>query len=99
MRTRIIPLPKLNKTGVKIVIADTGKGIAKEDRSRIFDAFFTTKKNVGTGLGLWLTRSIVEKYGGDIRVRSCVDRRRSGTVFLISWPFEAAVESGRGDEN
>jgi PAS domain S-box-containing protein len=68
---------------VRLTIADTGCGIRPEDLHSIFDAFFTTKKDLGTGLGLWVTRQIVEKHYGAIKVRS---KRGKGTVFSVYLP-------------
>lgn len=76
--------------GVLISIADTGKGIPPESKTKIFEAFYTTKKRVGMGLGLWVSRELVEKQGGTIRVRSRTDPQPSGTVFSIFWPSESA---------
>ncbi len=50
---------------VRLIVADTGSGISPEHMNSIFDAFFTTKEIVGTGLGLWVTRQILEKHGAD----------------------------------
>ncbi len=71
--------------GVRLTVADTGSGIAKENLSHIFEPFFTTKSEKGTGLGLWVVRGIVAKHGGSIRIRSSVGNRRSGTVISILW--------------
>ena len=78
--------------GVLITIADTGDGIPQNARPRLFEAFFTTKGITGTGLGLWITKSIVDKHGGMIRVRSSQRRGHNGTVFQIFLPFEAVAE-------
>lgn len=75
--------------GVRITIGDTGTGIPPEQREKIFEAFFTTKDQTGTGLGLWLTRSLVQKYGGSIRLRSRNQAPQSGTVFSIFWPYRS----------
>ncbi len=56
--------------GVRVDVEDTGKGISDADLNRIFEPFFTTKQNTGTGLGLWVTREIVEKHGGTIAVNN-----------------------------
>ena len=72
---------------VRFTIADTGSGIAPERLKKIFEPFFTTKEMVGTGLGLWVTRQIVEKHGAAIQVRSKLGK---GTVFSISFPVAAA---------
>lgn len=76
--------------GVRVVIADDGAGINLQDRNRIFEPFFTTKAEQGTGLGLWITRGIVNKHGGTIRVRSRVEAGCSGTCFSVFLPCEIA---------
>ena len=74
--------------GLRIVIADNGAGIPDEIRPRIFEPFFTTKGERGTGLGLWVTRGIIEKHGGSIRFRSSRRSEAHGTCFSIFLPFE-----------
>jgi len=68
---------------VRIAIADRGHGISSDTRHNIFLPFFTTKKDVGTGLGLWVTKSMVEKHGGRIAFRSTQGR---GTAFVVTFP-------------
>ncbi len=76
---------------VAVEIADTGIGIEPSLRERIFEAFFTTKKmGEGMGLGLSITRGIVEDYGGLIRIHSTPGR---GTAFNLSFPAAAPVSS------
>jgi signal transduction histidine kinase len=58
---------------------------------QIFDPFFTTKGSVGTGLGLWVCKQLVEKNGGSIQVRSNTDGKRRGTTFSIVLPAEAVM--------
>ena len=72
---------------VRISLADGGQGIAQETKQKIFLPFFTTKKDVGTGLGLWVTKSMVEKHGGLIKFRSTSGR---GTVFTVMFPTTMA---------
>jgi len=67
---------------VAVTISDTGCGIPKENLEKIFDPFFSTKKEKGTGLGLSITYGIVQKLGGKIDVRSQVGRGTSFTVIL-----------------
>jgi PAS domain S-box-containing protein len=76
--------------GLRLTIADTGGGIPVSQRRRIFQPFFTTKKELGTGLGLWITRDLVEKKGGSIRFRSR-DVAPSGTVMSLFLPAAAAA--------
>lgn len=68
---------------VVLSVTDTGPGIAAEDLARIFEAYYTTKKG-GTGLGLPMTRRIVEEHGGSVRVQSEIGR---GTQFFIILPI------------
>ena len=72
--------------GVRVSIGDTGSGIAPEVQRRLGEPFFTTKGQRGTGLGLWVTRSIIQRYGGEIQLRSSIDPKRHGTVFSIFLP-------------
>jgi signal transduction histidine kinase len=78
--------PRHEARGVRLVVVDNGSGIPLEVRGKIFDAFFTTKRDVGTGLGLWVTRSLVDKHGGTLRMRTSTDPRRHGTAFSIFFP-------------
>ena len=75
--------------GVQIGIQDDGEGITPQNLQRVFEAFFTTKKDVGTGLGLWVTRGIVESQGGIIEVQSSTRPQDHGTCFSIILPFDA----------
>ena len=74
--------------GVRITIADYGYGISAEDKARLFTPFFTTKKEVGTGLGLWITKDLLEKKGGHISFRSR-DSKPSGTVMSVYLPLKS----------
>ena len=75
---------------VKIVIADTGIGIRKENRERIYDPFFTTKQvGEGTGLGLTVTYNIITHYGGTITMETKTleeDPVYHGTAFSVTFP-------------
>jgi two-component system, NtrC family, sensor kinase len=64
---------------VEIEVADTGGGLGAALLAELFQPFVTRKKE-GTGLGLWISRSIVERYGGDIRA---ADRAEGGAVFTV----------------
>ena len=74
---------------VRVTVADNGKGIDASSRQHIFEPFFTTKGTVGTGLGLWVSKQIIDKHGGTIRMRSSSDGARRGTVFSIVLPVRA----------
>jgi two-component system NtrC family sensor kinase len=73
---------------VRVTVADHGAGIAAENRTRVFDAFFTTKDLKGSGVGLWLSASIVHQHGGRLRVRSCTQPARSGTCLSAVLPCQ-----------
>ncbi len=74
---------------VIITVADNGRGITPDNLERIFDPFFTTKDvGQGTGLGLWVSKGIIEQLGGEIRVRSEVGQ---GTTFELALPVASAV--------
>ena len=81
------------QAGVRFTIADTGAGIDPDAHEHIFEAFFTTKEVTGTGLGLWVSREIILKHRGSVRVRSRAASpgsasvgKPSGTVFQIFIP-------------
>jgi len=69
--------------GIQVTVADTGQGISEELRGRVFEPFVTSKGMTGTGLGLWVSKEIVEKHRGVIRVRSRSDGPSRGTVFVV----------------
>lgn len=71
---------------VRVTFADSGCGIPPEKRDSIFNPFFTTKGDLGNGLGLWVTAQIVEKHRGWIRMRSRTDPPRNGTTFTVALP-------------
>ena len=72
--------------GIRVSVGDNGSGIPAEVQRRLGEPFFTTKGQRGTGLGLWVARSIVQRYGGEIQLRSSVKPERHGTVFSIFLP-------------
>jgi len=69
---------------VRVDVSDTGPGIAEKSIPNIFDPVFTTKSS-GTGLGLSLAHSAVQRHGGTIHVKSTVGK---GTVFSVFLPAE-----------
>ena len=79
--------------GVRITIADTGHGIPLAVRSHIFEPFYTTKGNNGTGLGLWISKDIVTKHHGHLQIRSRAAEIRSGTVVSLFLPANEGDES------
>ncbi|MBU0516267.1 MAG: HAMP domain-containing protein [Proteobacteria bacterium] len=77
--------PGLNM--VRLEVADDGPGIPAEDKSRLFEPYFSTKKS-GTGLGLAIVSAIVSDHNGYIRVR---DNKPQGTVFTIELPVKTGI--------
>jgi PAS domain S-box-containing protein len=78
-----------SQRGLRITISDNGSGIPEEKRGQMFEPFYTTKGNKGTGIGLWVSLGIVRKYGGTMRFRSAVKLGRSGTTFCVFLPVLA----------
>ncbi len=76
----------------QITFADSGCGIPERLRPSIFNPFFTTKSDVGTGLGLWVSKSLVEKHGGHISFRTAVGK---GTVFCVQFPLSVSFSKER----
>lgn len=74
---------------IRGTVADNGKGIDAALRQQMFEPFYTTKGTTGTGLGLWVSKQIIEKHGGSIRMRSSTNHSRRGTIFSIVIPVDA----------
>ena len=73
-------------SGVAVTIADNGSGMDKQMLARLFHPFVTTKGEAGTGLGLWVSKGILDKHHATVRVRT---RQGQGTVFRIFFPATA----------
>jgi signal transduction histidine kinase len=82
--------PRSRRMGLRMTVADTGDGISPGIRTRLFEPFQTTKEQTGTGLGLWVTKGIVEKHEGHIRTRSRRDKQH-GTVFAVWLPVDGGL--------
>lgn len=90
---------KNDESGIRITVADTGSGIPPATRRRIFEPFYTTKRDVGTGLGLWVCKSVVDHHKGTIRVRSSAAPGKSWTAVSVYFPFDSRTKAGdRSDE-
>jgi PAS domain S-box-containing protein len=74
------------RSEVCVSICDTGTGIDPEHAKHLFEPFFTTKSTKGTGLGLWISKGIVQKYGGTIRFCSASVADRNITCFQVRLP-------------
>jgi signal transduction histidine kinase len=82
--------------GIRFTLADNGSGMAPEIQGRVFAPFFTTKTGVGTGIGLWVTKSLVEQRGGYVRFRSR-QGDLSGTVMSFFVPEAQGADHAEGD--
>jgi PAS domain S-box-containing protein len=80
------------RKGVSVTVADSGEGISRATLHRLFHPFVTTKGDAGTGLGLWVSKGILDKHHGKIDVRSKPGR---GTVFRLFLPEDTTVGSSR----
>lgn len=86
-----------SQPGVMLMVRDNGHGISEEHRHRLFQPFFTTKGENGTGLGLWITQGIISKIGGSIEVASDTSPGNHGTTFKIFFPRLAAEAVSAAD--
>jgi signal transduction histidine kinase len=91
LRAKAARHPVTGERGIRFAVADDGTGIPCEAQPRLFDPFFTTKGTTGTGLGLWLTRDILERAGGYIRCRN--HSSPHGAVFSMWLPLAPTVNS------
>ena len=82
---------RTGEPGVSITIADNGSGMTPEVQARIWNPFFTTKGVTGTGLGLWVSKEIVQRHRGELNVRSSRSPTHHGTVFTLFLPFDAVI--------
>ena len=76
--------------GIVLTVEDDGVGIAAKDLPRVFDAFFTTRTTVGTGIGLFVAKQFVEGHGGRISIESNTETERHGTIVRVFLPLHTA---------
>jgi two-component system NtrC family sensor kinase len=86
LRASLSRNPKSGKKRLRVTVADNGKGIGPANLLQIFEAFYTTKGSIGNGLGLWVSKQIIEKHGGSIHVRSSTSGAHQGTSFSVTLP-------------
>ena len=82
------------QAGATIIIADNGEGVPESVRPHLFQPFFTTKGEHGTGLGLWVSRGIINKHGGSIELDSSTDNGAHGTVLSVFLATKPAINAG-----
>ena len=92
LRLRSATCPRTGAAGLRITIADTGTGFLPEIREHLFEPFHTSKEITGTGLGLWISKGIVDKHAGRIGMRSRQQHAEMpgthGTVFAVWVPLQ-----------
>jgi PAS domain S-box-containing protein len=74
-------------------VRDNGPGIPESVMARLFQAFFTSGKATGTGLGLWVSRDLAQKNGGSIDVQTWTEGENHGSSFILTLPLHPASES------
>ncbi|WP_348268939.1 ATP-binding protein [Edaphobacter paludis] len=82
------------QAGAMVTVADNGMGIPAEVRPHLFQPFFTTKGERGTGLGLWVSRGIVTKHGGTIELASDTSEARHGTAVSVFLATKPTINAG-----
>ena len=79
-------MTRMGESGAILEVKDNGPGIPADVQARLFEPFFSTKGEKGTGLGLWVSRGIIQKHGGTIRIESNTDAATHGTSLIVSLP-------------
>jgi signal transduction histidine kinase len=95
LKTRDFRLAASGQSAVRVTVADNGHGMNTHTLTRLFEPFFTTKGTAGTGLGLWVSKGILDKHGATIRVKSRQAATGSGTVFSIEFPLRSRIDSSK----
>jgi signal transduction histidine kinase len=72
--------------GMRATVCDSGSGIPPAMLKKVFEPFVSTKEDRGTGLGLWISKEIIRRHGGTLRVRSSVSGARRGTAMSVFLP-------------
>ncbi len=85
--------PRTQLRGVAVSICDNGSGIHPESAKKLFEPFFSTKSAKGTGLGLWISKGIVQKHDGTIQFRSIQTSRGHATCFRVFLPEHASASN------
>jgi signal transduction histidine kinase len=98
---------EMSPDGIVVTVQDNGVGIAEADRPRVFEAFFTTRSTIGTGIGLFVATQFVEGHGGRIELESRQGAEDHGTTVRVFLPVcttydpsgDGAPDKGLNAEN
>lgn len=89
VQVRVRPSHRAGRDGTLVTIHDQGAGIPKAVQEQMFDPFFTTKELKGSGLGLWVSKTLILRHHGTIRFRTSTGDCGSGTTFQVFLPINA----------
>ena len=78
--------------GIVVIVEDDGVGIPQTDLPRVFDAFFTKRTTVGTGIGLFIAKQFVEGHGGRISIESDSESEKHGRTVRVFLPLHTAYD-------
>ena len=90
VRLRPATCPRTHREGLRISVADSGSGFLPQMRKHLFEPFHTSKEVTGTGLGLWISKGIVDKHKGKIQMRTRLEEHYPdlhGTLFSLWLPL------------
>ena len=93
VRAREIVASAIHQAGVLVTIDDTGPGVPETIRQNLFQPFFTTKGERGTGLGLWVSRGIINKHGGSIELTSSIAPEDHGTTVSVFLAVDPVIQA------
>ena len=88
-----------DRPGATVTVTDSGAGIAEANLAKLFKPFFTTKGELGTGLGLWVSKGIVEKHGGKIELTNSTDLKFPGAAVRVYLPAMGPASALVAPEN
>ncbi len=95
VRLRPATCPITQREGLRFCVADTGTGFLPKMKTHLFEPFHTSKEVTGTGLGLWISKGIIDKHKGRIKMRSRLQEQHPelhGTLFSVWLPLH--IEAG-----
>jgi PAS domain S-box-containing protein len=93
IQMKAVPAEEFRGAGILVEILDSGPGIPEDVRQKLFQPFYTTKGDQGTGLGLWVSMGIVQKHGGTIRIHNSDDAELCGAIVRVYLPAHTLATS------